>query len=580
MTDVYRAHENVDTELSRDDLTQIKGIGTTTAEKLYNAKIISIKQIAEMTPERLSETPGIGLATALKFITAARNHLGSSQKEVVISEPIQIQEETKVESAPTSIEQYEVEEDIVEEKELEPEEKTNINSKTEESVTDVDFDVQPEIRSVIKYEEDTEEDEELRKETPPEMSIIRDKSKIEYVLIEPKIIEIKDSRESSLNDSVQLQISNIFNDVECYEIPSELKNLKQFTNSLDYLGCKLVKTSEDLRILLLFPVIFFNQEGTVVVKETKLELKSYSKKRDFEAFNDVNLISRRLLQVRDLMNNDMASDNNILNFFQKYLQITLSFERGYGNKSLVFLSGSTQYKVFIEPILLCNNPPRSMEKSFVFPYQRRTNLHVVSRTDLAPLIKFLEKKYRMIENRTKKPHSVKNYRNAEETFRSNVKYASIPIFGYSVALLVIYFAELYFLLRLFNTVGLAVVGIYLSLLAFFYFRAHKIKKAFKDQYETPHYLQNLEFSETDLLDFGQELTDELLTQFGYECLGKDVKFGVLEQSETNSLKHSIESKRKEPQFQNIFEPEQAKAEIVSNSPTKYGKKYSSFLEDS
>ena len=186
----------------------------------------------------------------------------------------------------------------------------------------------------------------------------------------------------------------------------------------------------------------------------------------------------------------------------------------------------------------------------------------------------------MIENRTKKPHSVKNYRNAEETFRSNVKYASIPIFGFSAALLIIYFAELYFLLRLFNTVGLAVVGIYLSLLAFFYFRAHKIKKAFIDQYETPHYLQNLEFSETDLLDFGQELTDELLTQFGYECLGKDVKFGVLEQSETNSLKHSIESKRKEPQLQDIFKPEPIKTEIVSKTPTKYGKKYSSFLEDS
>ena len=580
MTDVKGTQEQKIVDHTRDDLTEIKGIGATTAEKLYNAKIASILQIAKMTPELLSETPGIGLATAIKFITAARNHLGSSQKEVVISESIELQEETKVESTPTPIEQYEVEEVIVEEKELEIEEKTNINSKTEESVTDVDFDVQTEIESVIKDEEDTEEDEELRKETPSEMPIRCDESKKDNFPIEPKIIKTEDSKESSLDDSVPLQISNIFNDVECYEIPRELKNLKQFTNSLDYLGCKLVKASGDLRILLLFPVIFFNQEGTVVVKETRLELKSYSKKRDFGAFNDVNQISRKLLKVRDSMDNDIASDSNILNFFQKYLQITLSFEREYGNKSLVFLSGPTQYKVFIEPILLCNNPPRSMEKSFVFPYQRSTNLHAVSRSDLVPLVKFLEKKYRMIENRTKKPHSVKNYRNAEETLRSNVKYASIPIFGFSTALLIIYFAELYFLLRLFNTVGLAVVGIYLSLLAFFYFKTHKIKKAFIDQYETPHYLQNLEFSETDLLDFGQELTDELLTQFGYECLGKDVKFGVLEQSETNSLKHSIESKRKEPELQDIFEPEPVKTEIVSNSPTKYGKKYSSFLEDS
>ncbi len=68
MTDVYRTHENIIIEPSRDDLTKIKGIGITTAEKLYNAKIVTVKQIAEMTPEKISETPGIGLATATKFI--------------------------------------------------------------------------------------------------------------------------------------------------------------------------------------------------------------------------------------------------------------------------------------------------------------------------------------------------------------------------------------------------------------------------------------------------------------------------------------------------------------------------------
>jgi hypothetical protein len=326
-------------------------------------------------------------------------------------------------------------------------------------------------------------------------------------------------------------------------------------------------------------VKWVNEEGTVLVDETKLELKSHAKRNDLGSYNNLKQISQNLLQTRDSMYEDLANNQNIREFFQKYLQITLSFERGFGNKSLLFLSGSTQYKVVIEPILLCNNSPRSMEKRLAFPYQRSSNLHAVTKLDVVPLIKFLEKKYRMIEKRTKKTKLVKDYRQSEEKLHTRVRATSFPIFGYSVALFIIYFAEWYFLLRLLNTIGLAVVGIYISLLTLFYFNFYRNKKQFAVQFETPYYLQNLEFSEIDLLDFKEDLTDELLTQFGYECLGKNARFGVIEQSETNTLKHNLDVNRSKPDFQKMFEPEQIKTETVSNSTTKYGSKYSSFLDD-
>ncbi len=643
MTDVYGTQESVVVELSRDDLTKIKGIGSTTAEKLYNAKIVSVRQIAKMTPERLSETPGIGLATATKFIAAAKNQLESSQKEDIVSETTQIQEAITVESMSTSIENYEVEEVIVdeaqetseesrngveeafessqtqekwfsdkynysrltashppiseraknsnnaievEELELKAEEITVIDSKPEEIVIDtgLDFETQPEIEQV--YEE---EEEKSTIETPiePKTGEIGDsrensieKDEVESTLAEPKNVDFEYSRDSTFESIVQQQISDTFKDAGCYEIPGSLKSLKKFTASLDYLGCKLVKASDDLRILFLFPVKRFDREGTVLIDESKIELKSYSSKTDLGTYYDVEQVAKGLLQVRDSMYQDINNNQNILHFFQKYLQITLSLEKGFGNKSVVFLSGTTQYKVFIEPILLCYNPPRSMEKSLAFPYQRNSNLHAVTRADLTPLVKFLEKKYRMIEKRTKRTSLVKDYQQAKEIFRSRVRYASIPTLGYSVALLVVYFAELYFLLRLLNTLGFAVVGIYLSSLAFFYFRAHKNKKQFTNQFETPYYLQNLEFSETDLLDFKVELTDELLTQFGYECLEKNAKFEVIERSEANALKQTAETKRPEPEFKKLFEPEQVKAETVRKPTTKYGIKYQDFLKES
>ncbi|MHA1473083.1 MAG: helix-hairpin-helix domain-containing protein, partial [Promethearchaeota archaeon] len=90
MTDVKGTQEQKIVDHSGDDLTEIKGIGVTTAEKLYNAKIVSILQIAKMTPELLSKTPGIGLATATKFITAAKNCLESSPEKEFVEEPIDI----------------------------------------------------------------------------------------------------------------------------------------------------------------------------------------------------------------------------------------------------------------------------------------------------------------------------------------------------------------------------------------------------------------------------------------------------------------------------------------------------------
>ena len=634
MTDVYGTQEQKISEFSPDDLTEIKGIGSTTAEKLYNAKIVSIRQIAKMTPEKLSETPGIGLATAAKFITAAKNHLESSPKEEIVSESIQIQGKIKVESTPTTIEQDEVEQIIVDDiqeasEELQTEreeeldqlqtdpkwfsdkysysrltasyppksesvknasnavkedeaEMIDIESKTIQMPENIEFGTQPEIEQVSEFEEESSQ------EIIPEIRIERDQleqknrieeESVEFTYTEPKNIDFEYSRDSTFESIIQQQISDTFKDAGCYEIPGSLESLKLFTTGLDYLGCKLVKASDDLRILFLFPVKRFDGEGTVLVNESKIELKSYSSKTDLGAYYDIEQIVKNLLHVRDLMYEDLATNQNILTFFQKYLQITLSLEKGFGNKSAIFLSGTTQYKVFIEPILLCYNPPRSMEKSLTFPYQRSSNLHAVTRTDLAPLVKFLEKKYRMIEKRTKKTNSVIEHRQAEETLKVSVRYVSIPIFGYSVALLVIYFAELYFLLRLFNTIGFAVIGIYIALLTFFYFNFYRTKKRLTTQFKTPYYLQKFEFSEIDFLDFKEELTDELLTQFGYECMRKDVNFGVLEQSETNTLKRRVEEKRSEPKFQNLFEVEREKAESISNLTPKYGSKYLSFLED-
>jgi len=229
--------------------------------------------------------------------------------------------------------------------------------------------------------------------------------------------------------------------------------------------------------------------------------------------------------------------------------------------------------------MLCKVPPRCMEKSISFPYQRNTNVHVIHQPNLSQLVGFLEQKYNLIESRVKSSSTVKDYQKMGEKFRINVRLVSIPIIIYAVVLAVIYFAEFFFLLRLFNSIGFAIVGIYFTLLAYLYFKFYRTKKELAIEFETPYYMQNLEFSEIDLLEFKDHFTTEHLAQFGYECFGKGKSFKVLDQIEKDSFLNSINTKKDETNSQFMVEPEEEMEEDVSVESSNYTNKYLSFLDD-
>jgi predicted membrane protein len=158
--------------------------------------------------------------------------------------------------------------------------------------------------------------------------------------------------------------------------------------------------------------------------------------------------------------------------------------------------------------------------------------------------------------------------------------ASLPFLGYSIVLFVIYFSQLHFLLRLFNNIGFAVIGIYLFIIAYFYLKFYNTKKDLKTEFKTPYYLQSAQFSETDLLYIKEEFTDEQMAQFGYECFGKDNDFKVLEQIEKDTIKENIVVRQQDKNIPQLYElnSELEDSSIIKNKP-KHEIKYSSFLED-
>ena len=598
-----------------DDLTKIKGIGQDTALKLNSANLYTFKQLVEISPDILSEILGIKITTAFKFITGAKNHLYEFPDKNSFNRQHQVLEKAneiikkKKETEVNDIETFEVAEVIVDEElpqeefqrkeeQIETTQEQCFNDKfnysrltasysplsersSEESKLEIEeIEEQPEqlqeqIDNIFNEESFMVEkpksvEEDSREETSfvPEISEIFD---IENV---PEISKIRDAREE-----IKTKIEESLKNSGYYEIPRTISTLNPFVENVDYVGCKLVRVSKGVNHIFIIPIKIFDLEGTVLVDETKLEYNTGTNDSKTESMSRLRHYHKNLLYTRDLMFDDIVNDRKFREFFQKYLQVSLTLEKSVENKKLFFLSGQTQYKVLIEPIMLCKTPPRCMEKNIPFPYQRNTNIHIIHQPNLSQLLYFLEQKYRLIESRLKSSNTIKNYQKIGEKFRTNVRIASIPLVIYAIALAVIYFAEFFFLLRLFNSIGFAIIGIYLTILVFLYFKFYRTKKELAIEFETPYYMQNLEFSEIDLLEFKDQFTTEYLAQFGYECFGKGKSYKVLEQIEEDNFKNNVLKKQNEAEPKIICESNEEMEESVSIDNSKYKNKYLSFLED-
>jgi hypothetical protein len=62
------------------DITELPGVGPTTAEKLVESGFSTIEAIAVATPQEIAQAAGIPLQTAQKIVEAARQPLTYSSK--------------------------------------------------------------------------------------------------------------------------------------------------------------------------------------------------------------------------------------------------------------------------------------------------------------------------------------------------------------------------------------------------------------------------------------------------------------------------------------------------------------------
>jgi hypothetical protein len=378
----------------------------------------------------------------------------------------------------------------------------------------------------------------------------------------------------------------ILNSLDYFIIPKTSHIVKKSYKNIDFIAVKIIYVNDLLNIIKIFPLKISDLKGSFLLSEDKFSYHPLNRKLKIDKFNKELITKSSIKKIKkasEFIFQDITNEGEIFKFFKRYLKLDICIEKTLNNKRLFFHSGPLQYKVLIEPIIICQNEPGFIEKSIPFPYQKSTNLHIIDLAKLRDLLQFLEKKNQIIETNSENPTAINSYFKTVEKFSNDLKIYSIPfaIFGFIFSLIFVF--QAYPVLPIFVDLGYAVICIYSLLVFYLYLKFYKKKSELIIEFKTPYYQRKISIDESDLLMIKSELPKELIHQFLYECFGKKAEFplfSVLDDETDTLLYNNIKpSEFKEVGEVNSMEETNLVKFASKNLENNITEKYSSFLED-
>ncbi len=596
----------------KEDLTIVKGIGKTVAEKLYQAGITSVHELALATKERLMTVKGIGSETAMRFIDAAKSSVNvptlntfTGSKPSVQEQENLIEEESNQEVSsnnndkwfdgkfkrPKSGVWYSPQGQEV------PKSKTLSSSTQVPPLTEDDNDESYEIEELPNYEHIPKhtiletnnyqksnfiENQQQLPSTPIERTPQVETKKQTNIIEKRNAEKLSAVESNSLKSEVQEELSS-----NGYYIINDNPFLQDIFKNIDLLGVKIIQVNELLDLLLLIPVRINSIKGPLIVSEDSAKYdfsqetgKCYS--RTVTTLLNVNF--DKITQAQELIFNELVAEGNIFQFFRKYLKLNISVEKTITNRRLFFRAGALQLKVLIEPVIINQGNVGLIEKVLPFAYQKYRNLHILELESLSELLSYLEKKYYLIETQPDQETSINRYFKATASLMEELRLYSIPFIGFGIIFAFVLLSQVPELIQVFMNLGFGLIITYGITVGYLYYKFYKKKAKLQQEFHTPYYQKSLELDETSLILINEEFSPELMAQFSYECLGKNVPFPLISQLERNRAEDLLTKKKITTEIEKgeFFEstPEVTKTKVNDTKiKDKLISKYGSFLED-
>lgn len=615
--------ESLTTSIVKENLTAIKGVGSKVAERLKAVGMRTIEDLARSSVNRLALIDGIGKSTAQKFIDAAKERLHTKSLNN-FSESVEDQEspEDVIETSDTLNT-----EGIINEFE-------QVVKTKDSSEHDVITPVSTRTRRILKpwFEEkfkysiagkahDTKysrtrdasieemiSDEELDEQGELENSEVADDVDFMEEGLEPTIeqVQVKShpivSKEMKSEEGVvreketmsQLEFQEILKHVKI-ELKSndifmieKVPTLRGIFIGVDLLGVKLIHINESLDLICVFPIKVSTLKGSLIISADDIEYKTLHDVPGFQS--QVERLTQSygvaLTRAHGRILDDLSNEGPLHAFFMKFLKIDMRLEKTITGKNLFFRSGPLQYKILVEPLLICRNAVGFSEKVIPFAYQKFINTHFITIASISDLLQYLDQKYFLIEAYGDQENAISTYHESTNLFMEELKKYSSPFIIYGFVLFSILLFQNYSLLNLFVNLGYGVLTLYSLIVGYLYVSFYKSKSEILQEFDTSYFLRKIKLDETSLILINEELSPRLMEQFAYECLEKDNEYEIISKVEQANAREYLEKRTLEKRVmkEELFEKEKEvkkdkKNQTDSKLTDKFMKKYGSFLEE-
>ncbi len=485
-----KEHPFLNPSLTREDITVIKGVGVAVAEKLERAGFHTLKSIADSTFPQLTLIPGIGQKTAQKIIEEAnilisRKCLNDFSEETDEKNKLTTEAENGVKENSEST-KYQIPIPSITSKNTKPfpwfSDKFKIRRSGVSKSTKTDYNneyLPEEVKDEPEYEIDdglVEQEGELSDEISPQEEFIAHdlKTPLEQSIednpqemVTHPTLQQKSTLQSTQNKGKQITtlqekllpsertsaLERLIHTLRGlnFHIIEKVRLLKGLSMNSDLIALKIIHANEFLDLVLILPIKLNMLKGELKISNDQVKYIPLNEKfkENGSSFRLLlNSTINDLGKVYNAMWEDLTNEGKLLSYLKQHLQVEVSIETSMTKKKLFFRAGPLQYKMFIEPVLICNNDVRFLEKSIPFPYLKDVNLHIINEKGVNNFLKYLENKYILLEEHSEQKSSLLVYEESFNQFLQNGKKLSLPFIGFGFILLLLVLFQAFTMLEL------------------------------------------------------------------------------------------------------------------------------------
>ncbi|MBN1801443.1 MAG: hypothetical protein JW891_08055 [Candidatus Lokiarchaeota archaeon] len=560
------------------DISQINGIGVTTANLFRQAGIHTLQDLASKNIGQLCSIKGIAAKSAEKYIRAAKYQMQQeslknfvpvkSKFEEKDAKSIDIKLTLNADNASIkSLEQIETLGDIDDslKNRLDIEEIYDLieTESVEENLPDFNI-------------EDFEEDKNqqvtnctLQKKILKN-SMFQENQSENRAELEDELLDWKES------SSLIRKIENFLHSGGFSLLPSRKTMYIELFQQVDAIGIKSVQVSDLMEIVLIVPIKLAKTTGDLKIGEEEIK---YHPKAGIDSLNpykerllvESGIKALKITTQKLLSNIDKAG--SVLSYLSKYFQEDLSVQKPFSGNTRILKTKELVIKTIITPILVSKGDVRFLEALKVpFAYQKKKNMHVVSESQLSDLLDYLEKKHFITNSLVKNETFLEEYINSCDKTLKKATIFSIPfsLFGIGLLLFTVVNRSMTFpiLMVSFGMMILMISG--LSFISYSFFQS---QRNLKKQQDDGEYGRALEIDDSDLILIADRLEGPFLDQFVYEHGLNPVKFKLLSDLEIKNTLKASEVKAEQLEFTSY------KNQLLNDLNENLVRKYSKFLED-